>query len=41
MPLDRSGITQSFLYALAGWAFDLSGRLPDPIESRQQEPHGH
>jgi hypothetical protein len=35
MPVDRSGLTQTYAYALGSWNFDLS-RQPGPLESRGQ-----
>lgn len=41
MPLDRPGVTQSFAHAMVVYAFDSSGKAPEPVQTRQQNPHGH
>jgi hypothetical protein len=33
-PIDRGGLVQSFVYALAVWAFDLSHTEAPPLEDR-------
>ncbi len=35
MPVDRSGLTQTYAYALGSWNFDFRGQ-PGPLESRGQ-----
>jgi hypothetical protein len=34
MPIDRSGSTQSYVYALAAWSFDLKQPAEAPLETR-------
>jgi hypothetical protein len=35
MPVDRSGLTQTYAYALGAWNFDFRGE-PAPLETRGQ-----
>ncbi len=38
LPADRTGKSQSFVYALFVWAFDLVSDTPKPLESRARIP---
>ena len=36
MPVDRAGLVQSYVYALAVWSFDLKNGADKPLENRGQ-----
>jgi hypothetical protein len=36
MPVDRTGLVQSYVYALAVWSFDLKDQANKPLETRGQ-----
>jgi hypothetical protein len=36
MPVDQTGLVQSYVYALLVWSFDLGGAADKPLEDRGQ-----